>query len=202
MLQNRFPNIVIHAESHKSKREINEIVGFMKRFYSANVYLVGKVSKAGLDFTNIESPEIEDLLSMYCFISESDLLITDATPVWEFFPHLDGQVYALARVEGSKIETAGDGIVSQQPFSRSIREVNDMNTRRVFVFFILMLAMTASLVATESEDLQFIVKLYANGEYRIAQLEIDKFLKSYPDSRFIPDVTYLKADIMLRKRVV
>ncbi len=85
MLQNRFPNIVIHAESHKSKREINEIVGFMKRFYSANVYLVGKVSKAGLDFTNIESPEIEDLLSMYCFISESDLLITDATPVWEFF---------------------------------------------------------------------------------------------------------------------
>ncbi len=85
MLQNRFPNIVIHAESNKSGKEINEIVGFMKRFYSANVYLLEKASKTGLDFTNLENPEMEDLLSMYCFVSEADLMITDSTPVWEFF---------------------------------------------------------------------------------------------------------------------
>ncbi len=73
-----------------------------------------------------------------------------------------------------------------------------MQMKRVLSILILMLLMTTMLFAIESEDLQYIVKLYANGEYRIARLEIDKFLKNYPDSRFIPDVTYLKADILLR----
>ncbi len=73
-----------------------------------------------------------------------------------------------------------------------------MHINRVVTILTLMLLLSATLFAVESEDLQFIVKLYANGEYRIARLEIDKFLKNYPDSRFIPDVTYLKADIALR----
>ncbi len=84
LLQNRFPNIIIHAGGRKSKREIDEIVGFMKRFYSANVYLLDNASKTGLDFTNLECPVLEDLLVMYCFVSAADMLITDSTPIWEF----------------------------------------------------------------------------------------------------------------------
>ncbi len=85
MLDNRFANVIVHAEGRKTKSEISEITGFLKRSYSANVYLLDKAVKTGLDFTSVEQPEVEDLLTMFCMIHESDLFVTDSTPVWEFF---------------------------------------------------------------------------------------------------------------------
>ncbi len=73
--------------------------------------------------------------------------------------------------------------------------------KKQWIFLLLLLLLAACMLfANESEDLQFVVKLYANGEYRIAKLEIDKFLAAYPESRFVNDVSYLKADILLRDK--
>ncbi|MDY6915432.1 MAG: tetratricopeptide repeat protein, partial [Candidatus Cloacimonadota bacterium] len=64
---------------------------------------------------------------------------------------------------------------------------------------IFLLICTIILSASEIEDLKFIIGLYSDQNLDIAQTEIFKFLKNYPNSEFKNEINYLKAAIFLEK---
>ena len=66
------------------------------------------------------------------------------------------------------------------------------------IFIVLLLLITINLFAGETDDIQFILGLYSDSNYELAEVEIQKFLINYPVSNYIPQTKYLLANILFK----
>ncbi|MBN2460266.1 MAG: tetratricopeptide repeat protein, partial [Candidatus Cloacimonetes bacterium] len=67
------------------------------------------------------------------------------------------------------------------------------------LILVLILFEVSQLFASENEDFTFIVGLYRDENYDLAQAELIRFLDSYPASDYVSDAEYLLANIYLHK---
>lgn len=61
----------------------------------------------------------------------------------------------------------------------------------------LILVSTIMLIASQKDDLQFAVGLYRDNNYKLAKIELKKFLTNYPQSEVEADIKFLLANIYL-----
>ncbi len=69
--------------------------------------------------------------------------------------------------------------------------------KKVSVLILLILVLSL-LYPDQVEDIKFILGLYQDSNFRLAKTEMLKFRDNYPDSRFLPDIDFLLANIYLK----
>ncbi len=57
-----------------------------------------------------------------------------------------------------------------------------------------------NVTASQADDLKFAVGLYSDENYKLAQVELKKYVDTYPQSDLIPDVKYLLANVYLIRK--
>ncbi|MCK4311768.1 MAG: tetratricopeptide repeat protein [Candidatus Cloacimonetes bacterium] len=66
-----------------------------------------------------------------------------------------------------------------------------------YTLVILFVLLISSLFASQFDDLQFAVGLYSDKNYKLAKVELQNFIASYPESELISDAKFLLANIHL-----
>jgi TolA-binding protein len=65
------------------------------------------------------------------------------------------------------------------------------------ILLTLVLLFVMSLVANEKDDLKFAVGLFSDKNYKLAKVELENFIKVYPESKFLNDAKYILSVIYL-----
>ncbi|MDP8267343.1 MAG: tetratricopeptide repeat protein [Candidatus Tenebribacter davisii] len=68
---------------------------------------------------------------------------------------------------------------------------------RKFLSISLVIIIATTLIADQKEDLQFAVGLYKDNNYKLAKVELTKFLENYPQSNLENDIKFLLGNISI-----
>jgi len=69
--------------------------------------------------------------------------------------------------------------------------------KKIVLMIVLIISINV-IIASEIDDLRFIIGLYGDENYQLAEIEIHKFLRNYPKSSFKSDAEFLNGNIKLR----